>query len=74
MKEKKKLTLISVDALGLSSRIKLATDDKQDYYIIKNIKSRIIMSDGKKILDILRKIKKKDKRYCFSSNNSPTVQ
>tara|TARA_B100001250_G_scaffold382516_1_gene375728 strand:- start:1215 stop:1499 length:285 start_codon:yes stop_codon:yes gene_type:complete len=71
MKDKKKLISISADALSLSSRTKLAIDDKQDYYIIKNIKSRIIMSDGKKILDIAKKIKKKKNAAVFLATTAP---
>ena len=71
MKDKKKLIPINVDMLGLSSRTKLAMDDKQNYYIIKNIKSRIIMSDGKKILDISKKIKKKTNATVFLATTAP---
>ena len=71
MKDKKKLTSIKVDGLGLSSRIKIATDDKQDYYIIKNIKSRIIMSGGKKILHIAKKIKTKKNVNVYLATTAP---
>ena len=71
MKDKKKLIPINADTLGLSSRTNLAMDDKQNYYIIKNIKSRIIMSDGKKILDISRKIKKKTNATVFLATTAP---
>lgn len=71
MKPKKKLISINAEALGLSSRTKLAIDDKQDYYIIKNIKSRIIMSGGKKILDIAKKIKKKKNVTVFLATTAP---
>ena len=43
MNIKKKLKTINADGLGLSNRIKLAVDSKDNHYIIKNIKSRIIM-------------------------------
>ena len=71
MKDKQKLISIKANGLGLSSRTKLAIDDKQDYYIIKNIKSRIIMSDGKKILHIAKKIKTKKNVNIFLATTAP---
>ena len=49
MNIKKKLKTVNADEFGLPSRIKLAIDSKDNHYIIKNIKSRIIMKDGEKI-------------------------
>jgi len=71
MKEKLKLRPKSTRDFGLSSRTKIATDEKEDHYIIKNIKSRIIMKDGKKILEIAKKIKTEIKTNVFLATTAP---
>ena len=71
LKDKIKLRLISTADLGLPSRTKLATDGKRAHYIIKNIKSRIIMKDGKKILEIAKKIKTEIKTSVFLATTAP---
>ena len=71
MKNSIKLSYINSSGLGLSIRTKLAVDDKRAHYIIKNIKSRIIMKDGKKILEIAKKIKKETKSSVFLATTAP---
>ena len=71
MKEKIKLTYISPSDLGLPNRTKIAIDDRGGHYIIKNIKSRIIMKDGKKILEIAKKIKTQKKTDVFLATTAP---
>ena len=71
MKDKIKLNPVSASELGLPGRTKLAIDGKGAHYIIKNIKSRIIMKDGKKILEVAKKIKTKIKTTVFFATTAP---
>ena len=71
MKEKLKLTPIKASGFGLSRRTKIAIDEKRDHYIIKNIKSRIIMKDGKKIVEIAKKIKTEINTNVFLATRAP---
>ena len=71
MNIKKKLKTINADGFGLSSRIKLAIDGKDNHYIIKNIKSRIIMKDGEKINKIASQIKPNIKGHVFLAATAP---
>ena len=59
------LKLIEPITVGVSSRIKIGVDINNNYYIVKNIKSRIIMKDGKKINETANTITKKTKRNVF---------
>ena len=45
---KTELKQIDSSTLGISKRTQVAVGKDCNYYIIKNIKSRIIMKDGKK--------------------------
>jgi len=71
MKNIIKLRSISSSDLGLPMRTKLAINGKGAYYIIKNIKSRIIMNDGKKILELAKKIKTETKTNVFLATTAP---
>ena len=71
MNTKKKLKTVSPDEFGLSSRTMLGVDNKNNHYIIKNIKSRIIMETGKKINEIANKIRSKTKRSVFLATTAP---
>ena len=71
MKVKIRLKSTSASDFGLSGRIKLAIDDKRTLYIIKNIKSRIIMKDGLKILEIAKKIKRKVQTNVSLATTAP---
>jgi len=51
------LKLIDPLTVGASKRSNVATDSDNNIYIVKNIKSRIIMKDGLKILALAKKIK-----------------
>ena len=65
------LKLINSRNLGFSSRIKIAQDKEKNHYIVKNIKSRIIMKDGIKIKKIVKKIKKQKKTNVCLATTAP---
>ena len=71
MKTKKKLKIINPDKFGLSGRTMIGADGKKNYYIIKNIKSRIIMETGKKINETANKIRSKTKGRVFLATTAP---
>ena len=71
MKNKINLRFIRNSDLGLPTRTKVAVDNRRAHYIIKNIKSRIIMKDGKKILEIAKKIKTQKKTDVFLATTAP---
>ena len=71
MNIKKKLKTVNADGLGLSNRIKLAVDSKDNHYIIKNIRSRIIMKTGEKIYEIANQIKSNTKGSVFLATTAP---
>ncbi len=43
----------------------------RNYYIIKNVKSRIIMKDGKKIVETASIIKNETKKQVFLATSAP---
>ena len=55
----KKIRLKTIDPInvGAPKRSNVATDNDNNIYIVKNIKSRIIMKDGLKLFDLAKKIK-----------------
>ena len=55
----KKIRLKTIDPInvGAPKRSNVATDNDNNIYIVKNIKSRIIMKDGLKLYDLAKKIK-----------------
>tara|TARA_Y100000739_G_scaffold132276_1_gene114015 strand:+ start:199 stop:480 length:282 start_codon:yes stop_codon:yes gene_type:complete len=65
------LKLIEPITVGVSSRIKIGVDINNNYYIVKNIKSRIIMKDGKKINETANTITKQTKRNVFLATTAP---
>ena len=65
------LKLIEPVTVGVSNRIKIGVDINNNYYIVKNIKSRIIMKDGKKINETANKITKQTKRNVFLATTAP---
>ena len=71
MNTKKKLKIVNSNKLGLSGRTILGVDNKNNHYIIKNIKSRIIMETGKKINEIANKIRSKTKGSVFLATTAP---
>ena len=71
MNIKKELKAISANRLGLSSRIKIAVDNKDNHYIVKNVRSRIIMKTGEKIYEIANQIKSNTKGSVFLATTAP---
>ena len=71
MNIKKELKMVSTNEFSLSSRIKIAIDNKDNHYIIKNIKSRIIMETGKKINKTANKIRFKIKGNVILATTAP---
>ena len=65
------LKLIEPDTVGVSNRTKIGVDIDNNYYIVKNIKSRIIMKDGKKINETANTITKQTKRNVFLATTAP---
>ena len=60
-----KLIEINPLTVGAPPRSKLAIDLNKNIYIVKNIKSRIIMKDGIKIVDIAKSIQaQKSTKKC----------
>ena len=55
----KKIRLKTIDPInvGAPKRSNVAMDNDNNIYIVKNIKSRIIMKDGLKLYDLAKKIK-----------------
>lgn len=55
----KKIRLKTIDPInvGAPKRSNVAMDNDNNIYIVKNIKSRIIMKDGLKLFDLSKKIK-----------------
>ena len=55
----KKIRLKTIDPInvGAPKRSNVAMDNDNNIYIVKNIKSRIIMKDGLKLFDLANKIK-----------------
>jgi hypothetical protein len=71
MNTKKKLKIVNSNKFGLSDRTILGVDNKNNHYIIKNIKSRIIMETGKKINEIANKIRFKIKGNVILATTAP---
>ena len=68
---KTELKQIDPSILGLSRKTQLAEGKDRSYYIIKNIKSRIIMKDGKKIVETASIIKNYTKKQVFLATTAP---
>ena len=71
MNTKKNLKIVNPNKFGLSGRTILGVDNKNNHYIIKNIKSRIIMKTGKKINEIANKIRFKIKGNVILATTAP---
>ena len=69
----KKISLKSIDPLtvGASKRSNIATDNDNNIYIVKNIKSRIIMNDGLKLSVLAKKIKTVKNATVFLATTAP---
>ena len=57
MEKKISLKLIDPLTVGASKRSNIAMDNDNNIYIVKNIKSRIIMKEGLKLSALAKKIK-----------------
>ena len=57
MEKKIRLKKIDPISVGAPKRSNVAMDNDNNIYIVKNIKSRIIMKDGLKLFDLAKKIK-----------------
>ena len=57
MEKKIELKIIDPITVGASKRSNVAIDSDYNIYIVKNIKSRIIMKDGLRLLALSKKIK-----------------
>ena len=66
-----KLKEINPLTVGAPPRSKLAIDLNKNIYIVKNIKSRIIMKDGIKIVDIAKSIKAQKNTKKFLATTAP---
>ena len=68
---KTELKQIDSSTLGISKRTQVAVGKDRNYYIIKNIKSRIIMKDGKKIVETASIIKNQTSKRVFLATSAP---
>ena len=68
---KRELKQLDSSTLGLSKRTQVSVDRDHNYYIIKNIKSRIIMKDGKKIVEIASTIRNQTNKRVFLATTAP---
>ena len=68
---KTELKQIDSSTLGLSKRTQVAVGKDRNYYMIKNIKSRIIMKDGKKIAETASIIKNQTSKQVFLATTAP---
>ena len=69
----KEIILKEIDSksAGASTRSVIGKDSKNHLYIIKNIKSRIIMKDGYKILQTAKQIKDKTNSSVSLATTAP---
>ena len=68
---KTELKQIDSSTLGISKRTQVAVGKDCNYYIIKNIKSRIIMKDGRKIVETVKQIKNKTNNRVSLATTAP---
>ena len=71
MNIKKELKMVSANEFDLSSQIKIAVDNKDNHYIVKNVRSRIIMKTGEKIYEIANQIKSNTRGSVFLATTAP---
>ena len=69
----KKIILKKIDPkiIGAPSRSVIGEDNSNHIYIIKNIKSRIIMKDGHKIVEAVKQIKNKTNSSVSLATTAP---
>ena len=68
---KTELKQIDSSTFGLPKRTQVAVGKDRNHYIIKNIKSRIIMKDGKKIVETAGIIKNQTNKQIFLATSAP---
>jgi len=71
MEKIRQLKTINPIEFGLSNRTNIAVDNENNYYVVKNIKSRIIMKDGQKINEIAKIIKTKKNKNILLATTAP---
>ena len=71
MERKINLKKIDPSTVGASKRSNIAIDNDNNLYIVKNIKSRIIMKDGLKLLGLAKKIKNIKNASVFLATTAP---
>ena len=62
---------INSKSVGAPTRSVIGQDNNNHLYIIKNIKSRIIMKDGYKIVEAVKQIKNKTNNSVSLATTSP---
>ena len=69
----KEIILKEIDpkSVGAPARSVIGEDSNNHYYIIKNIKSRIIMKDGHKIVETVKQIKNKSNSSVSLATTAP---
>ena len=69
----KEIILKEIDSksVGAPTRSVIGQDNNNHLYIIKNIKSRIIMKDGHKIVETVKQIKDKTNSIVLLATTAP---
>ena len=69
----KEIILKEIDSksVGAPTRSVIGQDNNNRLYIIKNIKSRIIMKDGHKIVEVVKQIKNKTNSSVSLATTAP---
>ena len=62
---------INSKSVGAPTRSVIGQDNNNHLYIIKNIKSRIVMKDGYKIVEAVKQIKNKTKSSVSLATTAP---
>ena len=62
---------INAKSIGAPTRSVIGQDNNNHLYIIKNIKSRIIMKDGHKIVEVVKQIKNKTNSSVSLATTAP---
>ena len=71
MSKKIILKEINTKSVGAPARSAIGKDSENHLYIIKNIKSRIIMKDGHKIVEAVKQIKNKTNSNVSLATTAP---
>ena len=71
MRKETILKEINPKSVGAPTRSLIGEDSNNHLYIIKNIKSRIIMKDGQKIVETVKQIKNKTRSGVSLATTAP---